>query len=349
MITPPVYDVAVIGAGLAGLVAANHLQEAGYSVLVVDKGRGVGGRLATRRFADCYFDHGAQYFTANTPAFQALTNQWVGQGWVQPWFTQLAVAGGITAVNPLPKTRYVPTAGATSLAKALAQPLTLSLSQRVVALTPQSQGHWQLTTEQLANPSELAYHQAKQVIITSPLPQTLALLTESQITLENQQQQALQGVSYNPSLTLMLALNELNPTPQCPSTEGFKGNGDPLGWVGFNHHKADLARLSQHPALTVQASPQASLQHFEAPNEAIKTLLLQAIAPYLPIAEAHIIEWQLHRWRYAFLANPLAQPFMALANTPLPCYLAGDAFGEAGKVETAVLSGLAAAQALINA
>ncbi|MEZ5225442.1 MAG: FAD-dependent oxidoreductase [Acidimicrobiales bacterium] len=39
----------IIGAGLAGLVAARRLSESGRRVIVVDKGRSVGGRLATRR------------------------------------------------------------------------------------------------------------------------------------------------------------------------------------------------------------------------------------------------------------------------------------------------------------
>ncbi|MEH2425805.1 MAG: FAD-dependent oxidoreductase [Nostoc sp.] len=42
-------DIAVIGAGIAGLVCAQQLSLAGYSVLVVEKSRSLGGRLATRR------------------------------------------------------------------------------------------------------------------------------------------------------------------------------------------------------------------------------------------------------------------------------------------------------------
>ena len=58
--TSPSYnpDVLIIGAGLAGLSAANELQLAGYRVLVVDKGRGLGGRLAGRRIGGATFiDH----------------------------------------------------------------------------------------------------------------------------------------------------------------------------------------------------------------------------------------------------------------------------------------------------
>ena len=55
-------DVLVVGAGMAGLIAARELLRAGLSVLVLDKGRGVGGRLASRRIEGATFDHGAQAF-----------------------------------------------------------------------------------------------------------------------------------------------------------------------------------------------------------------------------------------------------------------------------------------------
>lgn len=51
--------VAVVGAGLAGLVAASRIAAAGVGVRVFEKSRGLGGRLATRRSERGSFDHGA--------------------------------------------------------------------------------------------------------------------------------------------------------------------------------------------------------------------------------------------------------------------------------------------------
>jgi predicted NAD/FAD-dependent oxidoreductase len=51
--------VAVVGAGLAGLVAAARLAAGGVVVTVFEKSRGLGGRLATRRGERGTFDHGA--------------------------------------------------------------------------------------------------------------------------------------------------------------------------------------------------------------------------------------------------------------------------------------------------
>ena len=66
---PPHYDLLIIGAGIAGLAAGRMAQRAGYSVMLIDKGRRVGGRVSTRRSDGFMFNHGAQYITARTDEF----------------------------------------------------------------------------------------------------------------------------------------------------------------------------------------------------------------------------------------------------------------------------------------
>ena len=133
-------DVLIIGAGIAGLTAGNALQQAGLSVQLVDKGRGVGGRLSTRRFANgAWFDHGAQYFTANTPAFETVLKDWEAEGVVHSWFEQLTWFEGDTVTQELPQNpprkRYIPTGnGMNSLPKHLAKNLTIQTSCRIVRL-----------------------------------------------------------------------------------------------------------------------------------------------------------------------------------------------------------------------
>ena len=73
------FRVAVIGAGIAGATCARALSRAGCAVHVVDKSRGAGGRLATRRLEwldpsgrrrIAAFDHGAPAFTASGADFR---------------------------------------------------------------------------------------------------------------------------------------------------------------------------------------------------------------------------------------------------------------------------------------
>ncbi|MCA9542044.1 MAG: NAD(P)-binding protein, partial [Myxococcales bacterium] len=101
--------IAVIGAGIAGLAAAEALRDAGRSVEVFDKARGPGGRMATRRDESDAFDHGAQYFTAREPAFAAQVEAWTQAGVVAEWTGRFGrLAGRFIAEKPA-RPRYVGT------------------------------------------------------------------------------------------------------------------------------------------------------------------------------------------------------------------------------------------------
>ena len=90
--------IAVIGAGLAGLSCARHLQQQGLEVQLFEKSRGAAGRMSTRRGDDWQCDHGAQYFTARDPDFRTEVARWQALG------AEIRVAGGevLGAVVALP-------------------------------------------------------------------------------------------------------------------------------------------------------------------------------------------------------------------------------------------------------
>mgnify|MGYP003327423128 CR=1 FL=1 len=101
-------DVVVIGSGLAGLTAARRLADAGRSVVILDKGRRPGGRMATEELAGgARADKGAQFFTVRSPELATAMVAWQDQGLVHEWcrgFTspdghpRYAVAGGMAAL-----------------------------------------------------------------------------------------------------------------------------------------------------------------------------------------------------------------------------------------------------------
>ncbi|MGB1311923.1 MAG: FAD-dependent oxidoreductase, partial [Leucothrix sp.] len=78
-------EILIIGAGMAGLSAAVDLTTAGKDVLVIDKGRGLGGRLSNRRLDGAIAEHGAQFVTARSSRFKALINEWLEAGIVTEW------------------------------------------------------------------------------------------------------------------------------------------------------------------------------------------------------------------------------------------------------------------------
>ncbi|CAL74389.1 hypothetical protein BRADO0443 [Bradyrhizobium sp. ORS 278] len=151
----PLHPIAIIGAGMAGLACARRLAAAGQAVVLFDKGRAPGGRLATRRAEDFQFDHGAQYVTARDDGFAADLANLAAGGSAAPW--EAGAAGA-----------WVGTPGMSALARAFAAGLTIHCGTPVTALTRTPDG-WRLEVGETA-------HRAVRVVLTLPAPQAASLL-----------------------------------------------------------------------------------------------------------------------------------------------------------------------------
>lgn len=323
----PMSDVVVVGAGLSGLLAAGTLQNLGFKVRVLDKSRGVGGRLATRRVDGRPADHGAQFFTAYDPVFRQKVESWLQAGVIRQWSTGFAIPDGTFKDNGVP--RYCGVSGMTSLAKHLAQGLDVRLHSRAVNLT--SQGHsWTVTTE------DGTVHSSRALLLTPPVPQTLNLLATGKIPLPFPIRDTLEGMDYAPCLTLLVRL--AGPS-LIPEPGGIWMKGEPLLWMADNQRKGIA---SEGGALvTIHAGQDFSRENLESPELHVTATMSEAATPWLgsPIEHA-----QLHRWRYSIPLRVHPEPCL-LVPDPAPLAFAGDAFG-GPRVEAAALSGLAAAASL---
>ncbi len=310
----------VIGAGLAGLCAATELQRAGLQVLVIDKGRGVGGRLASRRIGSATFDHGAQFITARTDRFCAAVQGWSAQGLVREWFKG---AGDRHA-------RWRGEPAMTAVPKLLARDLDVLLDKKVSGLR-QNESGWMATLESGES------IQAGAVLLTAPVPQSLALLDAGGFVMPPAVRAQLEGIEYERCIAVMATLSGHS---KLPPPGGLAPSEGPIGWLADNQLKG----ISALPALTIHATPAYSLEHWDVDRPATARELLDAAGPWLG---ASVTGFQVHAWRYARPAKVEPQPCLALADDH-PLLLAGDAFG-GQRVEGAALSGWAAAEALLAA
>jgi predicted NAD/FAD-dependent oxidoreductase len=126
--------VVVVGAGIAGLACARELIDAGIPARVVERGRVVGGRLASKRFDDRYADIGAAYLTADDPAFLGRLESWRIAGLAYPWTDTFAVFSDGTRGSVRGPMRWRAPRGLRSLAEDLALELELTLGHEVTAL-----------------------------------------------------------------------------------------------------------------------------------------------------------------------------------------------------------------------
>lgn len=307
-------------------MAAQSLQTAGLRVAVVDKGRGVGGRMAHRRMTlpngqIARFDHGAQYFTAKSPAFRAFTNRWLEAGIIREWAQGFADSDGAMHVNGEP--RYVCPNGMTAIAKHLAQNLEVRTQVRVTRV--RFQENYMVETE---GGEKL---EADALVMTPPVPQSLALLQAGDVRLDKSVVSALEKIEYAPCIAVLCAL--ASPS-QIPALGGlWPVGGEPISWIADNRQKG----VSDVPTVTIHASAAFSRAHYDEDGDVVARILVDHAQAWLG---ARVDQFSVHRWRYSIPTVLHDQPVL-VSHNPAPIVFAGDAFA-GPRVEGAALSGLAA-------
>jgi renalase len=313
-------EILIVGAGMTGLTAASDLQQAGNNVLVVEKGRGVGGRLASRRIGLATFDQGAQFMTARDPRFVAVIGQWLKLGVIEEWYRSAA-----DQFDGHPRWRGKPTMSA--IAKYLARELTLLLEKRIVSVRRASQG-WVATLES----GEVIF--ANTVVLTAPVPQSLALLDHEEVDLSETTKLRLESIEYECCLAVMAVLGKPSHIPPPGSLSPTKG---PIALIVDNQMKG----VSVTPAVTLHATPAFSLEHWAHDRQESGRELIQAAEVWLG---SGVTEFQVHGWRYSKPVGGEQSKCLILNESPL-LLLAGDAF-VGPRVEGAVLSGWGAADVI---
>lgn len=306
----------VVGAGLSGLMAARTLTDDGHEVIVIDKGRSVGGRMATRRIGGARLDHGAQFFTTRTDEFTAMVSEWTKAGVAREWCRGFAEHDG----HP----RHVGVNGMTGIAKHLARDLRVQLGSLAFSMHRDSD-RWIVITD------DGGAHTADRVILTAPLPQSMSLLFTAGVDVPAD----LRTIDYDRTIGLLVTLTGSDHA--VPNPGGIQFPDEVFSFVGDNLRKG----ISELPALTFHANPGWSLDHWDMDVDRVARTLLDAATPHL--GSATVVEHQVKKWRFAVPRSLWPEPCWVDQTGSLA--IAGDAFA-GPRVEGAVLSGLAAARAV---
>lgn len=308
--------ITIIGAGMAGLACARHLARAGHAPLVLDKGRGIGGRMATRRVTlaegEISFDHGAQYLTARNQGFAADLHD-LGSA-CSAW------DDGSNAP------RLVGVPGMSGLPRAMAAGLNIELDRQVTAVRAVPAG-WQIDIG-------VTRIDTRQLVMTVPAPQAAALLGNGH-PLHAQ----IAGVVMAPCLTLMAAFPAEAPRPfRSRTSEDL-----PLAWIAQDSSKS--GRNGKLSTWVAQASTEWSKRHLEDTAEIIAGRMLPMLADAIGVAPGLALYAAAHRWRYARTIAPLGAPFLQSEDATL--HVGGD-WCLGARVEAAWASGTAIADAIIE-
>lgn len=314
----------ILGAGLSGLAAARDLVAAGRDVTLIDKGRGIGGRLATRRVGEAVLDHGAQFFTTRGDRFVDVTKQAVEAGVVAEW------CRGFGSPDGYP--RYRGAQGMTSLAKWLGRDLDVQLAVEAHHLAA-ADGRVQFVG---ADGAVLA--EGDDAIVTAPIPQMLALFDRGTIKLGHDIAHALKSTDYFATLALLAIVDGQTKVAE---PGGMQFDDGPFTFIADNQRKG----ISPVQALTFHAEHDYSKRRFDDDGDEVHAELLEMAAPW--IGDATVVDSQLKKWRYAGPVSPIPERTLVVEAGGTQIALAGDAFG-GPKVEGAFNSGIAAAAALLG-
>jgi renalase len=304
--------VIIIGAGIAGLACARRLVQSGIKPILLDKGRGVGGRVATRRTEKAQFDHGAQYLTAQSAEFADLLRALVESGAVAQWLD----GSGLRHMVGIP--------GMSALPKALAAGLDIRQNVAVAAVKREVRG-W------LLQAGDMNYF-ADRLILTTPPAQAATLLGS-----EHPLAASLASIRMEACLTIMasiaapapfvsrMALDEALALIVHDSSKPGRPTGETVTWVA-------------------QASAAFSAEHLEKSPKVASEILLPLLCQQLRVGLDTVMFAQTHRWRFARVQQPLGQPFLRDVDAKL--HVGGDwCLGQ--RVEDAWTSGIAMADDLL--
>ncbi len=319
------HEIIVIGAGVAGLNAAQRLKQAGKEVLILEKSRGLGGRSATRRLEGNRVDHGAQYFTVREKAFQTEVNKWLQQGDLKVWaegFHRLTPKGLQEAKQGHP--RYIFKDGMNTLGKRLGEGLKVRNEAQVSSIQKQADT-WLLTLES----TEVL--EAKTVIVNAPAEQAADLLDFDAPALK----QLLASVVMEPSFALMLAF----PLSLAPSWQGILVEvPSSLSWISHDSSKRDAP---PHRTLTLHSTAAFARAEFDTDRDEVADTMLKELVSIDNRFESPLFQ-VIHRWKYALASQHLSKTYIKHSDS---LYFCGDWCGGA-RLESAFMSGLAVADAL---
>lgn len=293
----PILDVAVIGAGIAGLTAANELNRLGFTVGVFEKARGTGGRLSSKRIASIQhenrfmaFDLGCASIMAESAVFTQQLQDWHLKGVVAPW-----------CVDKQGKSHYVAVSRNSALTRHLSKDLECQFSKRIVEIE-QIEGVWHLfmLQEHVEIPSERTLlARAKKVIIAAPPAQAHDLLP-----ITSSLKSALKDVQVSAQWVMAVEVNNSVadfPVIQHPDSEVIFSITQESNKPGRSHEKDGNTSI----ILQVQASPSWTNNHLESTPDQVTELLLEALEIHFG-QPLDIVNHYAHRWLYSCITKGVA-------------------------------------------
>lgn len=300
--------VIVIGGGFAGLIAARALQSK-HQVIVLEKARGPGGRMATRSIPydqpEFRFDYGVRQFDTSHEIFTEICSAWM--------FKDLLSEAG--------EKSFQTKQGLNLLPKFLAKDVEIRPQHKVLSISKEDQK----LRLQIENQNSM---DCDALFISAPAPQALDLLKGLEI--EQDYCNELKKLKYQPRWVFTIEdLSQRQPLP--------------LHSPDFRFYRDHYAKKS---SISIYLSSARSEKMMEVEKESAFDLIKEEIANLLQVPASQLKLLHAHKWRYSQSIDNLTLSHLEVLSEP-SIYLIGDYF-HGSSVESSYLSAMSASQAFLD-
>ncbi len=290
------WDYVVVGAGVSGSACAKFLQDAGHKVAIVDKARGSGGRLSSKRLdlkGESYsYDLGVQMFTVHSDVFAAYLEgcgaaafNGGGRGERQAYG---AARNSLLARSNL---EGVETFFGCRVLSVYQEDRTLEGVAAGVAATADQL--WHLDVRKGEDSFVLS---SKNIVLASPPIQSAEILGEQHPLSDD-----LLKVRHLPQWVAMAALPRRN--DWAVFLAGFQENHPVLQGIHIDNAKSSRSIQSNYDVYVLHATTQWSAAHQDDDKQDVQRRLLEALAEVLNVSVeellASAISSHIHRWLYS--------------------------------------------------
>ncbi len=326
-----IFDVLIVGAGMSGITAGNQLMENGFNVKLLDKGKMLGGRLATRRISyngkKNVFDYGCKYLEASSVEFSNKMIDLIKKDQIKKW----NVTNQNSVLNELDKSlKFISKSSIREIAIELAKNLNVDSNTKVEKIKNESD-FWRVET------SAGKEFKTSRLILSMPIPQSLELFKKSKIILDESKIKKLSEIRYNKSI---VALFTMKSKSNLLKEGGLKIDNGDIAFITDNNLKGIN---SNQTAIVVEMTNEFSIKNWDKSDSEVLRKIKELSEDWIG---SEILESQIHKWKYSTPASIYNKRFEVF-NNPLPIYIIGDAF-MGNNVESAYLSGYFSAKNIIE-
>ncbi|XP_053167027.1 renalase isoform X2 [Hemicordylus capensis] len=289
--------VLIVGAGLTGSLCAALLRkefpQRPLHIVLWDKARGAGGRMATSRgFHDpkCTVDLGAQYVT-RVPDYaekhQSFYEDLLTHGVLRP--LTAPVEGMVVKEGT---DNFVTPQGMSSIVKHYLKESGADIFyEHHVTQIYLKDGKWEVCNTTGSS------DQFDIVILTMPVPQILQLQGDIVKIINKSQRQQLESVSYSSRYALGL-FYEAGTQIDVPWAAQYISNNPCIRFISIDNKKRNIESSDIGPSVVVHTSVPFGTEHLEWDKEKVQQLILEQLEEIIPsLPKPASIKCQ--RWRYS--------------------------------------------------